>query len=97
MAALLSDKPARALQHRPKTVTQHAIWTPNNFVSHFGPSVLSLSRSIRQFDPVGVLLIPLVFLSKDLFEPIRLPISDRHIHEARRMINDEVVTAFVAP
>jgi hypothetical protein len=83
MAALLADKPARALQHRPEAVTQHAIWTPNNFVSHFGPSVLSLSGSIRQFDPVGMLLIPFVFLGKDLFEPVRLTVSDRFIHERR--------------
>jgi hypothetical protein len=83
MAALLADKPARALQHRPEAVTQHAIWTTNNFVNHFKPSVLSLSGSIRQFDPVGVLLIPFVFLGKDLFEPIRLAISGRPIHERR--------------
>ena len=56
-----------------------------------------LSRSIRQFDPVGVLLIPLVFVSKDLFEPIRLAISGRPIHERRRMIDDEIVAACVAP
>jgi len=62
MAALLADKPARTLQHRSEAVTQHAIWTSNNFVSHFEPSVLSLSGSIRQFDPVGMLLIPLVLL-----------------------------------
>jgi hypothetical protein len=97
MAALLADKPARALQHRPEAVTQHAIWTPNNFVSHFGPSVLSLSGSIRQFDPVGVLLISLVFLSKDFFEPICLPVSDRLIHERGRMIDDEIVAACVTP
>jgi hypothetical protein len=83
MAALLADKPARALQHRPEAVTQHAIWTANNFVNHFGPSVLSLSGSIRQFDPVGMLLIPFVFLGKDLFEPICLTVSDRFIYERR--------------
>jgi hypothetical protein len=42
MEALLADKPAWALQHRPEVVTQHAIWTSNNFVSHFEPSALSL-------------------------------------------------------
>jgi hypothetical protein len=83
MAALLADKPARALQHQPEAVTQHAIWTPNNFVSRFGPSAPSLSGSIRQFDPVGMLLIPFVFLGKDLFEPVRLTVSDRFIHERR--------------
>jgi len=41
MAALLADKPARALQHRPEVVTQHAIWASNSFVSHFGLSALS--------------------------------------------------------
>jgi hypothetical protein len=97
MAALLADKPARALQHRPEAVAQHAIWTSNNFVSHFGPSVLSLSGSIRQFDPVGMLPIPFVFLGKDFFEPICLPVGDRFIHECRRMIDDEVVAACVAP
>src|SRR5437879_1688985 len=97
MDALLADKPARAVQHRPEAVTRHAIWTPNNFVNHFGPSVLSPSGSIRQFDPVGVFLIPLVFLSKNFFEPICLTISDRFIHERRRMIDDEVVAACVAP
>ncbi len=76
MAALLADKSARALQHRPEAVTQHAISTPNNFVNHFGPSVLSLSGSIRQFDPVGMLLISFVFLGKDFFEPVCLTVSD---------------------
>jgi hypothetical protein len=97
MAALLADKPARTLQHRSEAVTQHAIWTPNNFVGHFEPSVLSLSGSIRQFDPVGMLLIPLVFFGKDLFEPVCLTVSDRFIHERGRMIDDEVVAACVAP
>src|SRR4029077_17245101 len=97
VAALFADKPARTLHHRPKSVTQHAIWTPDNFVSHFGPSVPSLSGSIWQFDPVGMLLIPLMFLGKDLLEPVCLTVSDRFIHERWRMIDDEVVAACVAP
>src|ERR1700688_4637821 len=59
---------------------------------------LSFDRgSVRQFDPVCVLLFALVFFSKNLFEPARLTISNRLIHERGRMTDDEVVAAYVAP
>ena len=65
------------------------------------PPVLSLParprQSVRQFDPIGMLLVPLVFLAQDFFEPIGLTISDRLIHGRGRMINDEVIAACVAP
>jgi hypothetical protein len=53
--------------------------------------------SVRQFDPVGVLLFPLVLFSKNLFEPVRLTVSDRPIYERGRMTDDEVFAAYVAP
>jgi hypothetical protein len=53
--------------------------------------------SVRQFDPVGVFLLALVFFSKNLFEPMRLTVSDRPINERGRMTDDEVFAAYVAP
>jgi len=44
-----------------------------------------------------MLFVPLVFLGKDLFEPVGLAVSGRFIHERRGMIDDEVVAACVAP
>jgi hypothetical protein len=61
------------------------------------PAPVTVRRSVRQFDPVGVLLIPLMLLSKNLFEPMCLPVSDRLIQERGRMTNDEVFAAYVAP
>ena len=51
--------------------------------------------SVRQFDPVGVLLVAFVFFRKNPFEPICLTVSDRLIHDRGRMIDDEVVAAGV--
>jgi hypothetical protein len=93
MAPLVADKPG-PLQHLPEAVTQHAIWASNYFVGHLCAFCPFRPRgSIWQFDAVGVLLIPLVFLSKDFFESICLPVGDRLISKRRRMIDDEVVAA----
>ena len=35
MEALLADKPAWPLDHRPEAVTHYAIWTSNDRVIHF--------------------------------------------------------------
>lgn len=101
MAALLTDIPDRPFQHRSELIAKNTVRAANNVVSHVEPSVLFVPlvisrRSIRQFDPVGMLFIPLVFLSKDLFEPIRLTVSDRPIRERGRMKDDEVLQACVA-
>jgi hypothetical protein len=97
MAALLADKPARAPRHRPEVVTQRAIWTSNNFVSHFKPSVLLLSGSIRQFDPVGMLLITLVLFSKNLFQPMRLLCRAPSIRKRQSVAYHELLAAGIAP
>ena len=54
-------------------------------------------RLLRQFDPVGVLLLALVFLGKNLFEPMSLAVSDRLIHKRGRLTDDEIFATHVAP
>jgi hypothetical protein len=44
-----------------------------------------------------MLFIPLVFLGKDLFEPVGLTVSYRFVDGSGRLIDDEVVTACIAP
>jgi hypothetical protein len=34
VAALLANKPAWALQHRPALIARHAVWTANYLLSH---------------------------------------------------------------
>jgi hypothetical protein len=48
-------------------------------------------------DPVGVLLIALVFLGKNLSEPMSLAVSDRLIHKRGRLTDDEIFAAYLAP
>lgn len=52
---------------------------------------------LRQFDPVVVLLITLVFLGQNLSEPMRLAVSDRLIHKRGRLTDDEIFATHVAP
>ena len=54
-------------------------------------------RLLRQLDPVVVLLITLVFLGKNLFEPMRLAVSDRLIHNRGRLTDDEIFATRFAP
>jgi hypothetical protein len=56
-----------------------------------------LCGSAWQFDFVGVFLVPLVFLRKDLFEPIGLLVGDPHIHERRLVTYHELLTTGVTP
>lgn len=102
MAALLTDIPDRPFQHRSELIAKNTVRAANDVISHVEPSVLfvllvSSRRSIRQFDPVAMLFIPLVFLTKDLFELICLTVSDRPIHKGGSMEDDEVLQACVAP
>ena len=59
--------------------------------------ILAGCWSVWQLDPVRVFLFPLVLFGKNLFEPMRLTVSDRLIHERARMTDDEVFAAYVAP
>ena len=44
-----------------------------------------------------MILVPPVFLSENLFEPICLTVSERLIRETWRMTDDEIFQAYVAP
>jgi hypothetical protein len=54
-------------------------------------------RLLRQFDPIVVLLITLVFLGKNLSEPMRLAVSDQLIHKRGRLTEDEIFATHLAP
>lgn len=58
---------------------------------------MAIIASVRQFDPVGVFLFPLVFFRKDLFEPMRWLRSDPPIRERGLVSNDELLPATVTP
>ena len=59
-------------------------------------SVSACIGLVRQFDPVAMLFIPLVFLGKGLFEPYAWR-SATDLSTNGRMIDDEVVAACVGP
>src|SRR5205807_6671229 len=54
-------------------------------------------RSVRQFDFVGMFLVPLVFFRKNPFEPSRLSLSNPSIHECGLLTYDELLAAAVTP
>ncbi len=61
-------------------------------------SLKTLYRELfRQLDTVRVLPFPLVFLGKNLFEPLRLSLRRFLIHESGFMKNDELLAANVTP
>ena len=51
----------------------------------------------RQLDTIRVLAFSLVFLSKNLFEPLRLSLRRCVIHERGFMKHDELFAATVTP
>ena len=53
-------------------------------------------RLFRQLDSIRVLPFPFVLLGKNLFEPMRLTLSDCLIHKCRIVEDDKSLTAIVA-
>jgi len=53
--------------------------------------------SLRQFNSVGVLLVALVLFRKNLFEPMRLFLSEPLIYEGRMVIDEELLAATLTP